>query len=299
MKRFIMLVFMLLVSSPLMANQLWEKNNTVYIASSVGGTNDLVTRIVLGKVAKNTNSTIVFVNNNQASGIAVSRFIANAAPDRIWLSNFSQYTTIVSYFPEKIEYEKLTGVAVFSTTPLVLAANKQFSSLEDLKRSDRKLFKGCVGTGSPGCVYNDILSRKLELQTQNVSHANTGFMATELARGSLDFYFNPLNNVKSFALSKDINLIAVTGSESRFGLPTLKDLGYPDLQMSYWTGILTNKETNPEHIIEMEKQIKIALQDDEVKQAITKIDVEVLFIGKEKFNQIISKELEEYRNIGD
>jgi tripartite-type tricarboxylate transporter receptor subunit TctC len=287
MKKIISLIFMLL-STQVLAEPLWNKTIRVYVSSSVGGTNDLATRIVMTEISRNINVPIIVTNNNTASGIVATRIVSNAAPDGYnWLSNFSQYTTASSYFESKINYSKLKGVATFSTTNLVLVTNNQFKTLQDLKNANRILFKGCVGNGSPGCVYNDLFAMASGLEAKTVNYSTTSNMNLDISNGTLDFAFNTPNNVKGLAAEKLVNV---------YDMNSLKEIGF-DTKLTYWTGLLTGVNTPNAYIIEMEKQIYLALQKQEVLEKFKKIDIQPMYIGSGDFNKLIEQELVVYGNL--
>jgi tripartite-type tricarboxylate transporter receptor subunit TctC len=287
MKKIFSLIFML-ISTQVSAEPLWNKTIWVYVSSSVGGTNDLATRIVMEEISRNINVPIIVTNNNTASGIVATHIVSNAAPDGYnWLSNFSQYTTASSYFEGKINYSKLKGVATFSTTNLVLVTNNQFKTLQDLKNANRILFKGCVGNGSPGCVYNDLFAMASGLKVKTVNYSTTSNMNLDISNETLDFAFNPINNVKGLVSEKLVNI---------YDMNSLKEIGF-DTKLTYWTGLLTGVNTPNAYILEMEKQIYLALQKQEVLDKFKKIDVQPMYIGTDEFNKLIEQELVVYGNL--
>jgi tripartite-type tricarboxylate transporter receptor subunit TctC len=149
------------------------------------------------------------------------------------------------------------------------------------------LFKGCVGNGSPGCVYNDLFAMASGLEAKTVNYSTTSNMNLDISNGTLDFAFNTPNNVKGLAAEKLVNV---------YDMNSLKEIGF-DTKLTYWTGLLTGVNTPNAYIIEMEKQIYLALQKQEVLEKFKKIDIQPMYIGSGDFNKLIEQELVVYGNL--
>jgi tripartite-type tricarboxylate transporter receptor subunit TctC len=149
------------------------------------------------------------------------------------------------------------------------------------------LFKGCVGNGSPGCVYNDLFAMASGLKVKTVNYSTTSNMNLDISNETLDFAFNPINNVKGLVSEKLVNI---------YDMNSLKEIGF-DTKLTYWTGLLTGVNTPNAYILEMEKQIYLALQKQEVLDKFKKIDVQPMYIGTDEFNKLIEQELVVYGNL--
>jgi len=276
----------------------WSKPISIHIANTVGGANDLATRIILDKVSKNIGQKFIYLNDPTASGYNAANRVVNLPADGYnFLSTFSWYTTSYVYFKDKFDMTKLTGVASYSTTVMALVVNKEFKTVDDLKNATRETFRGCGGGGSPGCVYTDTFDTIANLKTKRVVYPAASAMNLDLAGGRLDYAILPLNIMKGFADEGKVNILATTVDNARNGYPTFENLGYPKMVVSYWAGLLARPETPKEFLKELEKQIEIAIKDKEVIEALVKINSLPLYMNSEEFNKQIAKDLVDYSKV--
>ena len=227
---------------------------------SAGGPGDAITRIVAEKAALELGQAIVVENRTGAGGIVGGQVVAQAEPDGytvlmitganvfVLLTNPASYNFTDSFAP----------VIGIGAVPLLLTVPTASSihSIDDLATAARSTPNGLsYGSGGHGSVAHLVaasLAHALSIKATNVVYRGNGPAMQDLIANRIEFFFASSVDSLEFIRGGQIRALAVT-SEARLkelpDVPTMKELGFPDLKASNWYGVLVPAKT-PQPIID-------------------------------------------------
>ncbi|WP_158215211.1 Bug family tripartite tricarboxylate transporter substrate binding protein [Candidimonas nitroreducens] len=246
-----------------------------------GGATDLAARTLAKHLTKNLGVSVVVQNKAGASGVVGTQFVAHAKPDGYTLLLGASGTLATNpwlyknlpYSPER----SFEPVGVFSESPLVLVVGKShgFRSLKQLLDYTRehpgKINFGTAGPGSAMNLTSQLLQRITKTKMTQVPFKGAADAMTALLSGTIDLMFDYAVTVTPQVHSGSIAALATT-AKSRLSrlpnVPTFTELGYPDISLRAWFGLLVPAGTPHNVVARLETALQKTLSDPEFKAPI-------------------------------
>ncbi len=291
----ITLVGILTLSSSLAAAQ--EKFPTepirLVITHSAGGTTDMAARVIQPYLQKAIGVPVVIENMPGAGGNLARAFVFKQKPDG--------YTLLVSQQPSmssgeivsggKFEVLKLThifNIAGKNYDCVAVPFNSPIKTIEDMKKASQgqALTSAGTGIGSNAYIVAMLLKQKVGVNLTYVPF-NSGTEAaiavagnkTQMGTGALDSY-GPLHD------QKKLRVLGVTGpqrDESHKDLPTVTELGYPQVKIDQMTGIFGPPGIPKDRLDILIRACQKAAADPEFKAAAEKAKLTLQPLAGEEF----------------
>jgi tripartite-type tricarboxylate transporter receptor subunit TctC len=215
-----------------------------------GGGMESAVRTAMQKVSESGWPQIIVDNRPGGAGTVAALATRQAPPDgyTLMLIALSTHAINVSLMPD-LKYDPLNDfspITVLFSYPSVLAvpAASPAKSLADLVTLARTrpggLNYGSAGIGTVGHILGLMLQSASKANMVHVPYRGGGPATLDLVAGRLDFMiFNP-SGIMPNVESGQLRLLAVT-SKTRFkelpDVPTMAELGYPDVFLDGWFGI--------------------------------------------------------------
>ena len=248
-----MLLTILIASAPLPAARAQTYPTQpirLIVPFAPGGGMESAVRTVMQKVAESGWPPVIIDNRAGGAGTIAALATRQAAPDgyTLMLVALSTHAINVALMPD-LKYDPVndfTPITVLFSYPSVVAvpASSPAKSLADLVAM-AKTKPGGINYGSPGIgtvahILGLMLARATKANMVHVPYRGGGPATLDLLAGRLDFMiFNPSGIIPNVQ-SGQLRLLAVT-SKSRFpslpDVPTMAELGYPDVDLDGWFGI--------------------------------------------------------------
>jgi tripartite-type tricarboxylate transporter receptor subunit TctC len=229
---------------------------TMIVAFTAGGNNDLRARQLGVPVGAMLGQTIVVDNKPGASGNIGHDMIARAAPDGYTLGVGAMGPLAVnpSLFP-KMTFDPakdFVPIVLVEKAPLVLVtrADKPFRSVKDVvaaaKAKPQAVTVGNAGLGGAHHLSAELFEDATGVEVLNVPYKGGGPASTALLSGEIDMMFEQTYAALPSIQAGKIRALAVT-SEKRLpslpDVPTMAELGYPQVTVSNWLGVIAPKGT--------------------------------------------------------
>lgn len=252
----LLICFVALLASAAAA-QPWAPSRPVRVVIPYGGggSTDLAIRVVSDKLSEALGQPLVIDIRPGASGIIGTDAVAKSPPDGYtWVGGSDIAFTILPHL-QKVPYDPikdLEPVSLVSNFPLVLVVNAGLpvNSMQDLVAlaRQRRLNFGSNGIGSSGHLASEQLKAATGIQFTHVPYKGQPQVNTDLVGGQVDFTFSSVGPIKEFVKSGRIRAIGVTSPERIASLPevpTMKEAGFPDVDVTVWIGLLMPAQTPP------------------------------------------------------
>ncbi len=289
----------------------WAPTKTVRIIVPVlGGTNDLVARLVAPRLQDAIGQSVIVENKPGAGGNAGADLVAKSPPDGLTLLvGFNGPIAVnVSLF-DNLPYDPLKDLSPITlavTTPQFLTVNPNVpvNTVGELialaKKSPGKLTYASIEIGSASHLTMEMMKAAAGVDILHVPFRGSAPAITAILGGTVDAGFFVPGNVLAHVRAGKLKLLAATGAK-RFdtmpNVPTMIESGFKDFEATAWIGFLTSGGT-PRPIIERyNREIVRILKTPEVRDKLVAVDFELVASTPEYFNDWIRKEIPRWAQV--
>jgi tripartite-type tricarboxylate transporter receptor subunit TctC len=245
---------------------------------AAGGSSDTMGRIVAENLSQRMHQQFYVENRGGAGGLIGSALVANAPPDGYTFLISSIGTHVIapatSANPGYDPIAGFTHVAFVGGPPTVIAVNpalgvRSFAELLALlKRRTEALPYVSPGPGTIGNLIAEYWAERESVKLAHVAYKGSGQAITDLIAGHVQMGSMTWTAALGQMQAKTIIPLAVSSTRRmpEFAeVPTLKELGYPDLAVTTWFGFAAPAGLPAEITLRMNQEIGNALDAPAVK----------------------------------
>lgn len=265
------------------------------ITHAAGGTTDMAARLIQPYLQKYLGVAVVIDNMQGAGGNVARSYIFKQPADGYNLLVSQQPSMSSGQLVSGGKFETLKFVHVFNIAGrnydcVAVAANSPLKTLDEMKKASAKQSLTSAGTGIGSNAY--ILAMLLKSKAGvNITYVpfNSGSEAalalaggqTQMGTGALDSYW-PLHE------QKRLRIIAVAGpirDESHHELPTIAELGYPDIKMDQMTGVFAPPGLSDDKLKVLVAAFQKSFADKEYLAAAAKANMTLQPLAPKEFHK--------------
>jgi tripartite-type tricarboxylate transporter receptor subunit TctC len=241
-----------------------------------GGAADFIARLVGAKVAESVGQPVLVENRGGAGGTIAADAVAKAAPDGYTLLQNSITTHGVGpHLYSKLPYDPVKDFAPVSglaLLPLVMAVNADLpvQTVEQMISYSKQNQVNFASSGNGGAPHMaaELFKSVTGAQITHVPYKGSGPAVADLVGGRVQIMFDAPPSLIAHIRSGKLRVLAAA-SESRNRLlpeaPTFAELGYPQVAVSLWYGLLAPAGTPRPVIARLNAEVSRALQSSEVR----------------------------------
>ena len=317
-KTILLLVSLVVVSPPLFAQatstgsgQAWPaKPVRIIVPFPPGGGLDFFTRIAAVKLQDNLGQQFVVENRAGAGGMIGAEAAAKSPPDGYTvLFASSAEITINQHLYPKIAYDSTRDFAPVSYAahaPLLFSVHPSIpaKSLRELIALARarpgQLNYASAGTGGSQHLAGELLKSSAKIDIVHVPYKGAAPAVIDMVGGHVSMGFTALPSSLPQARAGKLRPIAVTSvkrSEAAPDLPTFTELGYPQIDLVVWYGVLFPAKTSPEIVNRMSTEVARAVQSADIKAKLIQQGVESIGTTPQQFASFMQSEIARYGKI--
>lgn len=274
-----------------------------------GGGVDTAARILSQPLGERLGQPVVVDNKPGVAGNLGTAIAAKEPADGYTLLMGSLSPNSVNpYLYAKLGFEPIKDfeyVALAYIVPsfLVVPANSPANSPKDLvaiaKASPGKLNFGSGGVGSSQHLFSVMFNTATGIQTVHVPYKGTAPAETGLVAGEIDYMIDPptaLPFVEGGRL-KALAVASATRSPALPNVPTLDELGIPNVHTSTWYGVLAPAGTPKPIVDRLNREINAILKSPEIQARLLKNAAQSYDWTPEQFTKFAKEELERYKAV--
>jgi len=293
-----------LAALPARADDYPSRPITIVVPFPPGGSSDIVMRLLSHKVSESMKQTIIIENRPGAAGNVAAVAIKNAPPDGYLLMmghtgthaiNASLYTDL-KFDPVK-DFQPITALIGFNNI-LVVPAASPAKSVADLvalaKTKPEGLSYGSQGVGTGGHLLGVLFAKHAGIHLVHVPYRGIAPAVTDTVAGRMDLLFASYVSIGGHAEAGRLRMlgIASTARHPRIpDVPTMGELGYPEVQMDQWFGLFAPAGTPMPIVSKLNAEFVKALQSDEVKDKMLPQVVFVTPTTPEQLGDIVKRDI--------
>jgi len=235
-----------------------DKPVKILVPSPAGGTMDVMARILADQLAADLGQPMVVENRPGAGGgIAVQALRAAPADGQTLLVTASNVLTEIPHVMKSgfdpLKDVKLLGIMARTNLVMVGAPNlpaKDFQSfVAYAKKNPNNLSFASYSTGTISHYAGMVLSQRLGLDLQHVPFQGSPPALVQVMGGQIPLMFDGFPTSRTLIASGKLQPYAVASKKRLSQLPdvpTLTELGYPELNFSNWLGVVVSPNLSPE-----------------------------------------------------
>jgi tripartite-type tricarboxylate transporter receptor subunit TctC len=247
---------------------------TVIVPFAAGGPTDIVARIVAEHMSRTLGQQVIVENVAGAGGTTGITRGAQAKPDgyTIMMGHMGTHGAAPALYP-KLAYDPtkdFAPIGLAAGTPILIVARKDFPAKDlkefvaYLKANQAKLNQAHAGVGSVSFTTCTMLNHQLGTKFTQVPFRGTGPALNALVGGQVDFMCDQIVNLVEQIKGGAIRAYAIATPERSPALPnvpTTKEAGLPEFEVSAWNALFAPKGTPKEVVAQLNAALDKALDD--------------------------------------
>ncbi|QWD45293.1 tripartite tricarboxylate transporter substrate binding protein BugD [Polynucleobacter paneuropaeus] len=269
-----------------------NKPITLVVPFSAGGPTDAVARLIAVPMGKDLGQTVIVENTVGAGGTIATTRVARAAPDGyiLYLHHMGMATAPALY--KKLPFDPMKDfeyIGQVVDVPMVLLGRKNFpaNNFKELeayiKVNKEKVTIANAGPGSVSQLCGLLLMSREGVELTTVPYKGTGPALTDLLGGQVDLLCDQTTQTVPYIKDNLVKAYGVTTLKRLPGLsniPTLDEQGLKGFEVKAWHGLYAPKGTSPEVLAKINKALRVALNNPEVKARLGESNIEVVPMSK-------------------
>jgi tripartite-type tricarboxylate transporter receptor subunit TctC len=266
------------LSAPAQAQPYPARPITMIVPFAAGGPTDIVARIVADNMSKTLGQQIVIENVVGAGGTTGATRAMRANPDgyTIIMGHMGTHAAAVALYP-KLAYHPINNfepIGLAAGTPVLIVAKKDFPA-KDLKEfaayvkaNADKVNAAHAGVGSVSFTSCLLLNSLLDVKPTAIPFQGTGPALNALLGGQVDYMCDQIVNLVPQIKAGNIKAYGIGTPERNPALPdvpTTKEAGMPQFDVSAWNALFAPKGTPKEALDKLSDALSKALDDEGVR----------------------------------
>jgi tripartite-type tricarboxylate transporter receptor subunit TctC len=167
------------------------------------------------------------------------------------------------------------------------------------KANSGKIIMGSSGNGSASHVFGELFKMMTGVNLVPVHYRGGGPALTDLLGGQVQVMFDPVGEAIGYIKAGKLRALAVTSATRLAALPDIPTVGdfVPGYEASGWSGMGAPKNTPPEVIDTLNKEINAGLADPKMKAHLADLGSTPLAESPDEFGKLIAGEINKWAKI--
>ncbi len=297
-------------SMPAHAQSYPDKPVKLVVPYPPGGSADILGRSIGQKLSKQLGQPVV-VENRPGAGTAVgTEFVARSPPDgyTLLLGTVSSHAMNPA-LSAKLGYDPIKDfapIAPVATIPFVLVLHPAVPAegvrefVDYAKSHPGKINYSSAGNGTSNPLAGELFNLMAGIHMTHVPYKGSAPALQDLIAGHVQAMFDLVPTSLPRVQAGNVKAIAVTSAARVPGLPnvpTLKEAGFPDYEVTAWFGIFAPAGTPPAIVTRLNEETTKALASAELKDKLGPLGMETMQGSPQSFSRLVAGDLEKWRGV--
>lgn len=284
MRRIIPVLVLSAFSSLAAAQSYPSRPVTIIVPFAAGGPTDIIARISGEYFSKTLGQQFVVENVAGAGGTTGITRGAQAKPDgyTIMMGHMGTHGAAPALYAN-LKYDPtkdFTPIGLVAGTPILIVARKDFpaANLKDfvakVKDPAAKVKQAHAGVGSVSFTTCTLLTSQLGAKSIVAAYRGTGPALNDLVGGQVDYMCDQIVNLVEQVKGGAIKAYAIATPERSPALPdvpTTKEAGLPDYQVSAWNALFAPKGIPQDVATKLNATLVAALDDPNTRKRLLEL----------------------------
>ena len=276
---------------------------------AAGGAADLMARYLCEKLPQSLGQPCVVENRAGAAGMIGMDAMLRADPDGHTLAMMPNNLSIIPVLYAKVPYDTLKDVApiaLMSSTPIMIGVTegfpaKTFGELIAMgKANPGKLDFTTCGPASPQHLAGEMLGSMAKMKWQHINYKGCGAAMADVLSGTVPVFISTYAHFAPQIKSGKLRGYAMLGAKrSQFApdFPTVAELGYPEVDMDVWFGLVGSAKIPPQVLARLNLEVNKALALPDLRERLLSQQYEPIGGSAERFGKLIRDDMERYARV--
>jgi tripartite-type tricarboxylate transporter receptor subunit TctC len=279
---------------------------TVIVPYAVGGTTDIVARLVTTQIGNGLGQPMVVDNRAGGGGNIGWGAVARSAPDGHTLLTTETSFTIAPALGTKQPFDPKKDFAHIITAaaaPHVLVVNPSVPAktvqefIAAAKSQPGKLNYGSGGNGTNTHLGGELFKREAAIDLTHVPYKGAGQVLQDLMGGQVQALVTSLPTALPHIKSGKLRALMVTSAKRSPLLPDVpsaKEAGLPRVAMDFWVGFSAPAGTSQPVIDKLNKAITDALNSADGRKRLAEQGLEPVPNSPTQASQLVAAEMQRW-----
>jgi len=268
-----------------------------------GASNDIIGRLIAGKLTDALGQQFVIDNRGGAGGLIGAETVARAQPDGYTLLLANPGPSVNSPMMAKnapYKPEDFLNVVYIGYAPLILLTNLNFPPrtpkelIDYAKANPNKVNWGSSGIGSSLHIGLAVLQGSTGAQFTHVPYKGTAPLLTDIVGGQLQGTHTTTVSGEAMIRAKRVRVLGIASAKRSPLLPdvpTLAENGIKDAEAVVWFGMSAPLKTPKPIIDKLNREVNRALALADVKARLDQLGLEVQGGTPESMDAFVRSEI--------
>ena len=280
----------------------------IIVATSAGGTTDIVARLLGQWLADKLGQPFVVENRTGGGNNIGTEAAARSPADGYTLFMANTVNAINTTLYKNLNYNfttDLVPVAIVMRSPVIMQVHPSVPAktvpefIAYAKANPGKVNMGSGGVGATGHMAGELFQLLSGIKLTHVPYRGESLALTDLLGGQVQIVFATAGSSIQYIKADKLRPLAVTTTERIAllpDLPTLKEY-LPGYEASSWNGLTAPKNTPPEIIEKLNREINTAMADPKIKSRIVDLGGPPIIGPPADFGKIIAEDTAKWAKV--
>jgi tripartite-type tricarboxylate transporter receptor subunit TctC len=280
----------------------------VIVPFGAGGVSDILARLLGQKLSERLGRPFLIDNRPGAAGNIATEAVVRAPADGYTLLFITSSNAINATLYDRLNFDFIRDIAPVGSiarTSGVMEVNPSFPAktvpefIAHAKANVGKIAMATSGSGSGPHIWGEMFKAMAGVEMVPVPYRASPPALTDLMGGQVQVTFDPLPSSLDLIRTGKLRALAVSSAKRLEALPDVPTIseslqGY---EASTWFGFGVPKNTSPEIVDRLNREINATLTDPRMKARLTDLGAEVLAGSPADFGGLIAKDTEKWGKV--
>jgi tripartite-type tricarboxylate transporter receptor subunit TctC len=274
-----------------------------------GSTPDIIGRALAERLQASLGQPFVVENRSGAGGNIGAETVAKAGDPHVLLIGGNGPVAINKHLYKALTYDPdkdLVPISLLASAPQMLVVRSDLpvpdfkGFLEHARKHPGRLSYASVGGGSASHLTMELLKSDAKLFLVHIPYRGFPPAVTDMLAGNVDTMFAIVPAVLPHVRTGKMKGLAVTGlkrSEAAPDVPSVAELGLPQLESLAWNGLLAPAGTPPAVVSRLSAEAVGAMRHPQTREALGRLGFDVVASSPEEFSRWIRAESEKWAQV--
>ena len=280
----------------------------IIVPTATGSTADILVRLIGQWLSERLGQQFV-VENRPGGGTNIgTEAVVRAPADGYTLLWAASPNAINATLYDKLNFNFIRDIAPVASllrVPFVMVVNPSFPAktvpefITYAKANPGKINFASGGTGYAAHVAGELFKVMTGVNMVHVPYRGQAPAMTDLFGGQVQVMFDPVVSSIAHIRAGKLRPLAVTTTTRSEALPDIPTVGdfVPGYEASVWFGIGAPRNTPPDIVEKLNKEINAALADPKLRGRLAELDGTVLPGSPDDFGKFIADETEKWGKV--
>ena len=273
------------------------------VPTPAGSTPDTVARALGGKLQETFGQAVVVENRTGAGGNIAAEAVAKSAADGYTLFiGINGPVATNKYLYPKLGYDPdkdLTPISLLASAPQLLVVVPELKVqdfrgfIDFARRNPGRISYGSVGSGSASHLTMELLKSEAKFFAVHIPYRGFPPAVTDMLAGNIHAMFAIIPGVLPHVKAGRMQALAVTALERSAlapDVPSVAELGFPQLESLAWIGLLAPAETPPPVLARLSAATMRGMRAPDVRELLGRQGFDVVADTPDDFGRWIRAE---------